>query len=85
MNASNSRVSRPLREERGSSSSRVRVEGGSSASRVRVETRTRDVGCDLYRSSIRKYRTITSSHGPLRVHLISSWSRDLTCHIIYQL
>ena len=36
-------------------------------------------------SSIRKYRTITSSHGPLRVHLISSWSRDLTCHIIYQL
>ena len=36
-------------------------------------------------SSIRKYRTITSSHGPLRVHLISSWSRDLTCHITYQL
>ena len=36
-------------------------------------------------SSIRKYRAITNSHGPLRVHLISSWSRDLTCHIIYQL
>ena len=60
MNASNPRVSGPLREARGSSSSRgrvecesragrVRVEGGSSASRVRVETRTRDVGCDLYR------------------------------------
>ena len=29
-----------------------------------------------------KYRTITSSHGPQRVHLISSWSRDLTCHSI---
>ena len=50
MNASNSRVSRPLREARGSSSSRGRVECESSASRVRVETRTRDVGCDLYRS-----------------------------------
>ena len=35
--------------------------------------------------SIRKYRTITSSHGPQRVHLISSWSRDLTCHGIYQI
>ena len=32
--------------------------------------------------SIGKYRTITSSHGAQRVHLISSWSRDLTCHSI---
>ena len=30
----------------------MRVEGGSSASRVRVETRTRDVGCDLYRKIV---------------------------------
>ena len=30
----------------------MRVEGGSSASRVRVETRTRDVGCDLYSSYV---------------------------------
>ena len=36
MNASNSRVSRPLREARGSSSSRGRVECESSAGRVRV-------------------------------------------------
>ena len=36
MNASNSRVSRPLREARGSSSSRWRVECESRAGRVRV-------------------------------------------------
>ena len=29
-----------------------------------------------------KYRTITISHGPQRVHSISSWSRDFTCHSI---
>ena len=36
MNSSNSRVSRPLREARGSSSSRGRVECESRAGRVRV-------------------------------------------------
>ena len=46
MNASNSRVVGPCGKHAG----RVRVEGESGASRVRVETRTRDVGCDVYRN-----------------------------------
>ena len=32
----------------------------------------------------RKYRTITSNHGPQGVHQQSPWSRDLTCHSVYQ-
>ena len=44
------RVTRELVGLCGKHAGRVRVEGGSGASRVRVETRTRDVGCDLYRS-----------------------------------
>ena len=48
------RVTRELVGLCGKHAGRVRVEGGSSASRVRVETRTRDVGCDLYRSLTRQ-------------------------------
>ena len=64
MNASNSRVSRPMREAR-----------GSRANRVRVETRTRDVGCDLYRT--RLYKKLSdfhdfqlASYGKVRVVLL---------------